>query len=129
MTKQDLATRGRTHATLTRVAAFLLLVFLAYGATVEVVHKHGNLVTKLDETTSSFKAANGDGRAAGESRQNGACLICQLHQNLSASLFNAQLRIAPPLAHIAHAATQPTSYLSQMDTPRRGRAPPIASLL
>jgi hypothetical protein len=109
--------------------ALLLFVFIAYGATAEVVHKHGTPGKQRDEATSSIRAANDDGSAARESGQSGACLICQLHQNLFVSLFNAQPKLLPPTALVARPATQPTSYLSQTDAPRRGRAPPFTSQL
>jgi hypothetical protein len=112
-----------------RVMALLLFLFVAYGATVEVVHKHGNLAQSKDEASSSIRAADSDGSKATESRQSGACLICQLHQNLFVSLFNAQPRLVAPPALVARTATEPTSYLSQVDAPRRGRAPPSTSLL
>jgi hypothetical protein len=109
--------------------ALLLFAFVCYGATVEVVHKHSSLVKKLDEAASSIGGVNREGTAANDSRQSGACLICQLHQNLFTSLFNAQPRLVMPLTPIEHTTTEAASYLSQMDAPRRGRAPPLASLL
>lgn len=110
--------------------ALLLFLFVSYGATFEVVHKHGNLGKSLDEASSSIRATNDEGSAAKDSRQSDTCLICQLHQNLFITLFNAQPKLVAPPAQIAlRAATQPTSYLSQIDAPRRGRAPPQASQL
>ena len=108
---------------------FRSFVFIAYGATAEVLHKHGSLGKSYDEATSSIRDANDDGSAARESRQSGACLICQLHQNLFVSLFYAQPKLVPPAALVARTTTQPTSYLSQTDAPKRGRAPPLTSQL
>ncbi|HEY0406193.1 MAG TPA: DUF2946 family protein [Pyrinomonadaceae bacterium] len=109
--------------------ALLLFLFVAYGATVEVVHKHGASGKSYDEVASSIRGVDNEGSRATDSRANGACLICQLHQNLFVSLFNAQPRIVAPLAHITLTTAEPTSYLSQMDAPRRGRAPPFTSPL
>lgn len=108
--------------------ALLLFAFITYGATAEAVHKHSSLVKSYDETASSIGSANGEDTAANDSRQSGACLICQLHQNLFTSLFNAQPKLAVPPAPIERTATEAASYLSQMDAPRRGRAPPLAFL-
>ncbi|HEX7998853.1 MAG TPA: hypothetical protein VF528_10730 [Pyrinomonadaceae bacterium] len=129
MTNSTSAVSSRPQALLTRVLAFLLFAFVAYGATVEVVHKHGNLPQSYDETSSSVRNTGVEDAATQESRLNGACLICQLHHNLFVSLFNAQPKLHVPPAIHAQTADQPTSYLSQMDAPRRGRAPPTASLL
>lgn len=129
MNSQTSAVSSRPHAPLTRTLALVLFVFIAYGATAEAVHKHSSLFKKLDEAASSIGDANAEGAAANDSRQSGACLICQLHQNLFTSLFNAQPKLAVPPVLIAHTAIQAVSYLSQMDAPRRGRAPPLASRL
>jgi hypothetical protein len=123
------AVSSRPHAPLARVLALLLFAFISYGATAEVVHRHGNFVKAYDETTSSISPANDEGSAARDSRSSGACLICQLHQNLFFSLFNEHPRLVPPTAPLAQTAAQPTSYLLQLDAPRRGRAPPLSSLL
>ena len=129
VTNKTSAVSSRPHAPLTRVLALLLFIFVAYGATVEVVHKHGNIVRGYDESSSSVRDANDEGRATQESRQSGACLICQLHQHLFVTLFNAQPKLVPPPALNARTTTEPVSYLSQIDAPRRGRAPPLASQL
>jgi hypothetical protein len=107
----------------------VLFAFIAYGATAEAVHKHSSLFKKIDEAAASIGGANAEGAAANDSRQSGACLICQLHQNLFTTLFNAQPKLAVPPALAAHTAIETASYLSQMDAPRRGRAPPLASRL
>lgn len=109
--------------------ALLLFAFIAYGATAEVVHKHGNFAGSNDDAASSVRSANDESGASQNSRQGDACLICQLHQNLFVTLFNAQPKLSVPPAVNVRTATQPTSYLSQIDAPRRGRAPPLASLL
>lgn len=107
----------------------MLFVFVAYGATAEVVHKHGNLGKSYAEANSSIRATNDDGATTRESQRGDACLICQLHQNLSLFLFNEQPTLAPPVVQLAHTPTEAGIYLSHTDTPRRGRAPPLASLL
>jgi hypothetical protein len=123
------AISSRPHAPLARLLALLLFAFISYGATAEVVHRHGNFVKSYDETTSSISRANDEGSAIKDSRPGGACLICQLHQNLFFSLLNEHPTLVPPTAPLAQAETRHVSYLSQLDAPRRGRAPPPASLL
>lgn len=129
MTNQTTAVSSRQHTPLTRALALLLFVFVAYGATAEIVHKHGNLGKSYDEANSSIRDANDDGSAAREASQSGACLICQLHQNLFVTLFNVKPKLALPVTQTAFTSTQHVSYLSQTDAPRRGRAPPLTSLL
>jgi hypothetical protein len=129
MTSQQSTVSSRPHAPRARVVALLLFLFVAYGATVEVVHKHGNLGKSYEAAASSIRGVDNESSTSTDSRSSGACLICQLHQNLFVSLFNAQPQIVAPLAQFSPATIKPTSYLSQIDAPRRGRAPPTASQL
>jgi hypothetical protein len=129
VTDRTPALRNRRHAPLTRLLAFVLFVFVAYGATAEVVHKHGNLGKGYAEANSSIRATNDEGSTTRESQRGDACLICQLHQNLFLYFVSEQPRLAPPIVQLAHTPTEPDFYLSHTDTPRRGRAPPLASLL
>jgi hypothetical protein len=130
MINQTATASTRPQTPLRRLIALVLFLFVAYGATIEVVHKHGNPANSVDEASSSSISATNEGAAARDSRQSDTCLICQLHQNLFTALFNAQPGlVAPPAQTALRATAQPASYLSQMDTPRRGRAPPPASQL
>lgn len=61
-------------------------------------------------------------------RQNGECLICQLHQNLYGGLFGIQLLTSPPLIPLELSAARAASYVSITGALWRGRAPPLISL-
>jgi len=107
----------------------VLLVLLVYGATVETVHSHGGLVPARQADQRAVTPTNDSDLSSKQTTSHGDCLICQLHQNLANGLFQAQ---ALPLRLLTTTAATPISvalYYSHTDTPRRGRAPPLTSLL
>jgi hypothetical protein len=120
----------RQHAPFARLLAFALLVFIGYGATAEVAHKHASgLLSRGAESTAALGAPDGTNSSSESSRPGSECLICQLHQHLFISLINTLPQIAPPPAQLARTHASAITYLSYADTPQRGRAPPTASLL
>jgi hypothetical protein len=111
--------------------AFALLALVTYSATVNVVHRHGNLLLKPAAQTITAAAVSEPGDAnssLNDSRSLGDCLICQLHQNLSTTLFSPQPQLIAPVAQARQIPAAEISYLSQSNTPRQGRAPPLTSL-
>lgn len=112
-----------------RMLALLLFVFIAYGATAEAVHKHGNLSRTLSPVSSTVAGASDESIAGKSAGQPGACLICQLHQNLFLSLFNAQPRFLEPPVQLERTMADSSVYFSQVFAPSCGRAPPLVSIL
>jgi hypothetical protein len=120
----------RQHAPFARFLAFALLIFIGYGATAEIAHKHGStLSARRAEAVEVVSSPDDTGSSSESSRPGSECMICQLHQHLFISLFNTLPQIAPPPAQLVRSPASIISYLSQADTPQRGRAPPQASLL
>ncbi len=118
------------HAPATRLLAFVLLALVAYTTTAEAVHLHGRL--SLNQTTATETVVSGPDDAGTSLDDTGSiadCLICQLHQNLSTTLFSPLPQVIAPQEQTAHAPAVAISYLSQTDTPRQGRAPPLTSLV
>ena len=129
MTSKNESTLKVKHALSARVLAFALLVLVAYSATAEAVHKHGNLLLSQAAQTVTAVSAPGDtGSLLNDSRSLGDCLICQLHQNLSTTLFSPLPQVVAPVTQATLAPVAEISYLSHAATPRRGRAPPLTSL-
>ncbi|HEY0322433.1 MAG TPA: hypothetical protein VGC66_15865 [Pyrinomonadaceae bacterium] len=120
---------NRRIAPLARVLAFVLLVFVTYSATLEIVHGHGQPLPVKSSVTASFHGANTDQSTTESSRSTGECLICQLHQQLFSTLLISVPGIAPPQTEETIAAHSFSSSPSEANTPQRGRAPPQASLL
>jgi hypothetical protein len=114
---------------LARVLAFVLLVFVAHSATVEVVHQHGNLLAAKSTSAASFLDASTNPVAPESSGSTGECLICQLHQHLFSTLLISIPGLAPPQAEEAIARQSFVSLPGRAHTPQRGRAPPETSLL
>ncbi|HKC64615.1 MAG TPA: DUF2946 family protein [Pyrinomonadaceae bacterium] len=118
------------HALPARLLAFVLLALVAYMTTAEAVHNHGNLSANRTATIESVASRPSDASSSlDDSNSIADCLICQLHQNLSTTLFNPLPQVIAPQEQAAQTPAAAISYLSQSDTVRRGRAPPVPSLL
>jgi hypothetical protein len=124
------STSSRQHAPFARFLAFVLLVFISYGATAEAAHKHGSILPEpRAELAATVSSPDNTNPSSQSSRPGGECLICQLQQHLFVSLLNALPQILPPPAQLVSLPAAAVSYLSHADTPQRDRAPPSASLL
>lgn len=130
MTSNAGSSQPRQHAPFARILAFVLLVFVSYGATAEVAHKHGNPTPERPtELAANVSSPDNTNPYSSHTRTGSECLICQLHQHLFVSLFNALPQIAEPPAQLVRPDAAAISYLSHTDTPQRGRAPPTTSLI
>jgi len=120
------------------VLAIVLLASIAWGATAEFTHHHGAQSTaRLSATLSQAQASNvaeqtatsrveaGETERSSSKSTNGAdCLICQLHQNLSTTLFNAPPRVTPVDVQVVSASATVIFPISEVASNQRGRAPP-----
>ncbi|HEX5602788.1 MAG TPA: hypothetical protein VFX63_09570 [Pyrinomonadaceae bacterium] len=114
-------------AALKRGLGLLLVLFIFYGTTVEAAHRHG---IAAPQSNSAASVTNPNSGASGTfSARPGCsdCLICQLHQNFSATLISVKLNTAP-LARVTYAPTfDPVSIRSITHSSQSGRAPPQAN--
>lgn len=123
-----------------RLLAILLLATFAWGTIAEFNHHHGSKA-RLDQSTLSsaqdsiaaessstqIESADTNGTSS-TSKTGAACLICQLHQNLSATLFSEPPGVGPTEA-LKIKATAPVVFQhSEFAANQHGRAPPIDSL-
>jgi len=120
----------------TRLLAVLLLAAFAWGTTAELNHHHGlkvrsgqALLTTVpdslaSETASSQVGSEETSGTSSSSKANGDCLICQLHQNLSASLFSEPPGVGPTETRVRNATATVVVHLSEYTANRHGRAPP-----
>jgi len=131
------ATR-RLRATLARALSCVLIVGITYAATVGSVHSHENLSS--GHHTSVAEVASGQsvtGQAAFSAdlplhshSHNHECLICLLQQQLfNNALYKTPSPPTPPSTNQVFTPSAAAIYSSASNTPRRGRAPPPASLL
>ena len=127
--KTTQARRSRRATPLARVLAFLLLAFVTHSATIEIVHQHGSILSAGSVRAASFVDQDAEHSSSESSRPTGECLICQLHQHLFSTLLISTHAIAPPLAEASVAGRAFTTSTSEACAPRRGRAPPQATLL
>jgi len=123
-----------------RVLAFVLLASIAWGATAEFTHHHGVQSTaRIGTLLSQTQAANagaqtatplvesGETEASSSRSNSGAgCLICQLHQNLSTTLFNTPPRVLPVDLPVVSASAMVILPPSEVAANQHGRAPPAS---
>ncbi|HET6973168.1 MAG TPA: hypothetical protein VFH96_04045 [Pyrinomonadaceae bacterium] len=114
-------------ATLKRGLGLLLVLFIFYGTTVEAAHRHGVAAPQSNSATSVTNPNSGASSTFGTRPGCSDCLICQLHQNFSATLISVKLNTAP-LARVTYAlAFDPVSIRSITHSSQSGRAPPQAN--
>ena len=114
------------RASMKRGLGLLLLVFIVYGTTVEAAHSHGkvgppsNAAVAFEQTGStSTKTITQPGCSD--------CLICQLHQNFSATLISVEPIAEPVVRQTYTPQSDPVSIRSTTHNPQSGRAPPQAN--
>lgn len=123
-----------------RLLAILLLAAFAWGTTAELNHQHaikarsGQALLSaaqdsiVSETASVQAESEGTSGTSSSSRNGAVCLICQLHQNLSTTLFTEPPGVGSTEAHVINATATVVVQLSEYTANRHGRAPPIDSL-
>ena len=118
---------GRRRAHPSRALGCLLLLLIAYGATVQVVHSHGRVSLASSAATAVSDAGGSQSSRSGHSSHQ-ECATCQFQQQLFNGLVDAPLFARTPATQIAAVCTLTIVYASVSTSPRRGRAPPLASL-
>jgi hypothetical protein len=120
----------------TRLLAALLLAAFAWGTTAELNHQHGFKVRSaqaLLATTPDSLASESSSPQVGSEETSGtssssktgaACLICQLQQNLSATLFSKPPGVGSTETQALNATATLVVQLSEYTANRHGRAPP-----
>ena len=127
VTSMLMTTLQHRRANLQRWLGLLLLVFIFYGTTVEAAHRHGNLPSVSNHATSFDAAPESGSSTINAKRGCNDCLICQLHQNFSATLISVKLN-TQAVARITHACSSVTVLVSSIGRiPQSGRAPPQAN--
>jgi hypothetical protein len=117
-----------------REIALMLLASLSWASTAELTHSHQtqsasrlaelqSSSTSNDQAAPRIESSSKDG-PSGTRRSSSECSICQLHQNLFASLFTHRLYLAPaPTQHLCGPA-ELVSFFAGFKSPQQGRAPP-----
>jgi len=114
-------------ANLKRWLGLLLVVFIFYGTTVEAAHRHGPVARESNSAAALTDPGSGSSGTFNAKPGCSDCLICQLHQNFSATLISVKLT-TEPLARLTHARrSDPVSIRSIANSPQSGRAPPQAN--
>ena len=90
----------RNNAAFSRGLGLLLVLFVFYGTTVEAAHCHGRIISTSSQAGTVVESDSRSGISTTKPGCND-CLICQLHQNFSATLISIK-----PIAESA-----PTIYI------------------
>jgi hypothetical protein len=116
----------KNNAAFSRGLGLLLVLFVFYGTTIEAAHRHGRISPIPTQATSSVENDSGSGISNTKPGCND-CLICQLHQNFSATAISIK-PIAEQKTRVTHARrSEPISISSLAAIPSPGRAPPQAN--
>jgi hypothetical protein len=118
-----------------RLLAVLLLASLAWGSTAELTHHHsaktksaGSLSSVQsnfpDEATSNQISDNQTNGTKSNTKGGAECLICQLHQNLSASAISHTPGDGPTETRGLNTLPSAVVEISQFAAAGHGRAPP-----
>jgi hypothetical protein len=119
--------------------AVLLLASLAWGTTAEFTHHHGAVSNSAvsrsllnaaqtpnaadEESSIRFESSRTNGSSS-SSKTGTKCLLCQLHQNLSATVFRNLPGLGTADVRVLHATTNVVFQLSEFRVSGQGRAPP-----
>jgi hypothetical protein len=114
------------RASLRRGLSLLLLIFIVYGTTVEAAHSHGK-VGPPSNAAATFDRTGSSNRTPTTQRGCSDCLICQLHQNFSASLISVKPLAEPLVRQTYTPQLDPVSIRSITHSTQSGRAPPQAN--
>jgi hypothetical protein len=117
---------NNSRATFSRYLGLLLVVFIFYGTTVEAAHKHGRVLPPASNAA-SLVGPNSSSTTFNTTSGCSDCLICQLHQNFSATLISIKpnAEIITRQAHLRR--SDPVSIRSIDSNPQSDRAPPQAN--
>jgi hypothetical protein len=109
-----------------RWISLFLLVFIVYGTTVEAAHRHGR-VAPAAAAAASFTQTGSQNSTLRTTPGCSDCLICQLHQNFSATLISFK-PVAEHLSRVTHSRQSITLPVHSIaHNPKSGRAPPKAN--
>jgi hypothetical protein len=104
----------------------LLVLFVFYGTTIEAAHRHGRVSSASNHAASRVEHESGSG-ISNTTPGCHDCLICQLHQNFSATLISIKPH-AEQITRVAQSRrSDPISIRSLVTNPSPGRAPPQAN--
>ena len=113
-------------ANLKRWLGLLLVLFIFYGTTVEAAHRHGKVLPASSNVTAFAHPDAGSGLFRTKPGCHD-CLLCQLHQNFSATLISIKPN-SELVTHRTHASSLvPVLISSIAQRAKSGRAPPQAN--
>lgn len=114
---------NNSSTSFSRCVGLLLVIFIFYGTTVEAAHRHGRVLPPATQHTSV--ADPGAGNSTSTTKPGCSdCLLCQLHQNFSATLISVKPN-AEPAGALTYSLSFVSLAISSTDaSPQSGRAPP-----
>jgi hypothetical protein len=117
-----------------RLLAVMLLAAIAWGGTAELTHHHGakaklggsisSTTQSSDEATATQISSRQTNGTSSKSKSGADCLICQLHQNLSATEISHTPGDGPTETRGLNTPSGTVVQLSEFTSTGQGRAPP-----
>src|ERR1043165_2770209 len=108
---------------ISRGVSLLLVTFILFGTTVEAVHRHGRVLAQAPPTSSQVTPEKPDG-SLNTNTSCTDCLICQLHQQFTATLIPVRPDTTSLNISVVSVRTDRVSVESHKYTPQSNRAPP-----
>src|SRR5712691_625968 len=116
------------RAAFPRALSIVLLAFIVCGTTVEAAHNHGNPLESNKVTSAAHFSDLATESKLGTSLPGCSdCLICQLHQNFSATVISVSPSLAPLIVTASFIQSHSLLASSQTIVTRTGRGPPKTS--
>ncbi|MGH9929059.1 MAG: DUF2946 family protein [Pyrinomonadaceae bacterium] len=115
---------SRRDANCRRALGYLLVLLIAYGATVEAVHSHGRFSADRSGVAAIDDAGGSHPTQTSHSHQ-AECSMCRFQQQLFNGLVNVPVFAPAPLVQIASVSAPTVVYPSTSTTRPSGRAPPL----
>jgi len=114
-------TKQRTA--ISRALSSVLVVFILFGTTIEAAHRHGRVLGQAPPTSSQVAPHKPDG-SLNTNTSCTDCLICQLHQQFTATLIPVRPHAVTLNTSVLSIRTDRVPVESHKYTPQSDRAPP-----
>src|SRR5690349_20270088 len=100
-----------------RALSLLLVAFIVYGTTIEAAHRHGRFLPQTPATSSQVVPEKPDG-SLNTNTSCTDCLLCQLHQQFTATLISVTPHATPLNVNLIRSTTNRVTFSNRDDTPQ-----------
>ena len=123
LTSMFTASFTKQRIRISRALSLLLVAFILFGTTIEAAHRHGRVLGQAPPTSFQVTPEKPDGSLKTNTSCTD-CLICQLHQQFTATLIPVRPDTTALNISVIRVRTDRVSVESHKYTPQSNRAPP-----